>query len=333
MKFTISLATVLCIALAGVLFFGVPAFSADEDIEALGDANEDWVYTGVKPCRIVDTRKIGGAFTAGESREYFVYGDVSGQQGGNPPYSVKCPAPKGEPRAVHINVTAVGGPHNGNFRVYKAGITTPATSWVNWQANKNVANMGTVKTRHSNAATTDIEVYAHTSADLVIDVMGYYYDVEPLFPDEGYASGPGQNPDFHLSFLAPTVNVEISRNNQKVFVDSTNLFCAEDSGGVRDARDLTLWICYQDVLDPPTDFNTIYTVGEGIGDAGPSSADGIEIEGDQAIPMGMSAFIYGLKRGTTYRVGLCGSTTPAEVDDWSGCHAPTGSTTAFVVPE
>jgi hypothetical protein len=71
-------------------------------------------------------------------------------------------------------------------------------------------------------------------------------------------------------------------------------------------------------------------VGQGFGDIEPTSSDDIELDEDQAIPMGMSAFILGLGKGT-YNVGLCGKTDDA--DDWDGCHAPKGYTTTFVVPE
>lgn len=329
------LATILCITLAAVLFFGVPAFSADESadesIEALGDKNQDFVYTPVRPCRIVDTRRIVGAFGAGESREYHVYGDVSGQNGGDAPYRVNCPSPRGEPRAVHINVTAIGGDSNGNFRVYPAGTTTPATSWVNWQAHKNVANQGTVKTKFSRVATAkDIEVYALSGAHLAIDVLGYYHEVDPLFLDEDFRSGPAPNVLHvapHLDFVAPVAVVEITRNNQKIFVDSTNLFCSTDRGGR--IKDLTLWICYQDVEDPG--LAGIMTVGEGITALAGGDVTDIAIDDEQGIPMGMSAFIYDLPKGK-YHVGLCG-VSPRDWDDWNGCHAPKGYTTAFVVPE
>ena len=55
-----------------------------EDILRLGDYTEDYTYTPVTPCRIVDTRKpgAGGAFSPSETREYNVWGLV-GAQGGS----------------------------------------------------------------------------------------------------------------------------------------------------------------------------------------------------------------------------------------------------------
>ena len=41
--------------------------------KALGDTGDDLVYTPVMPCRIVDTRNVGGPFAGGETRNYHAY--------------------------------------------------------------------------------------------------------------------------------------------------------------------------------------------------------------------------------------------------------------------
>ena len=326
MKSTISLATVLCIALAGILFLGAPAFAADEDSFALGDTDQDYVYTPVKPCRIVDTRAVGGPFSASETRDYYVYGEVAAQQGGaSAGYPERCNAPKGEPRAVHINVTSTNAHASGWFTVWNYNGNKPAASMVNYTPGQNIANQGTIKTRY-NASNPEITVFSSQASDLVIDVLGYYYNVAPLFLDEDFQSGSGATPGYHTSFLAPVAQVEITKRGQKVFVDSTNLFCADRKGGQDDAKGLELWICYQNVQPG----SLLTKVGAGIGDIDPGNDNHIELDEDQAIPMGMSAFIYDLAPGI-YNVGLCGETY--DIDDWDGCHAPKGYTTTFVVPE
>lgn len=150
-----------------------------EDILRLGDYTEDYTYTPVTPCRIVDTRKpgAGGAFSPSETREYNVWGLV-GAQGG----SRRCGAPKGEPRAVHLNVTAVPVAGSGFFQVYPADIGPPNASFINYRAGvQPLANAGTIKTYFNFMKQPEIEVRnGFGTSDLVIDVLGYYYPTEHL---------------------------------------------------------------------------------------------------------------------------------------------------------
>jgi hypothetical protein len=135
-----------------------------------GAAEEVLIYTPVTPCRIVDTRLAGGAIPPGGIRSYNVRGAVA-SQGGNPS---ACPSPKGEPRAVHINVAAVP-LGNGNIRAFPSGSASPTASLVNYRAGvQNVANSGTIKTCFN--CTRDINIQSNFgTAHVVIDVLGYYY--------------------------------------------------------------------------------------------------------------------------------------------------------------
>ena len=179
------------IVAVGVLFIGALAFvPADVRAQDQSDGGE-WglVEDGtvaedletkvnttvdlVTPCRIVDTRRVGGFFTPGQRREYYVYGtlDVS-RQGGNP---FGCPAPRGEPKGVIINVTAVPVAGSGNFRVYPANVNPPQASLVNYRAGvQNIANAASVET-YEVIGPREIEVQnSFGFAHLVIDIMGYY---------------------------------------------------------------------------------------------------------------------------------------------------------------
>jgi hypothetical protein len=142
---------------------------------ALGDADQDYLYTPVAPCRIFDTRNVGGAIAAGTSREFYVYGPgLNTLQGG----AANCPAPKGEPRGVHLNVTVVPVGAQGNVRVYPANASTPNASAVNFKLGTNIANALTVQSYYS-LGPREIEVYAGAGAAHVLaDVLGYYYDVD-----------------------------------------------------------------------------------------------------------------------------------------------------------
>ena len=127
----------------------------------------------VTPCRILDTRIVGGYFVPGESREYYVYGltDVS-SQGGNP---LGCYG-TGEPKGVIINVTAVPVSGGGYFTVYPANVSPPNASIVNYLAGHGpIANAATVESYYL-VGPREIEFYnGYGYAHLVVDVMGYLY--------------------------------------------------------------------------------------------------------------------------------------------------------------
>jgi hypothetical protein len=147
--------------------------------EPLEVASKLYAYL-VKPCRVVDTRIIGGYFYPGQSREYYVYGPYFGstgiqQQGG---YSGGCfpPPGYGEPYGVILNMTAIPYAGYGNFKVYPANVSPPSASFVNYRYGvQNIANAGSVETYY-NSGPREIEVYNENGYSyLVIDIMGYYY--------------------------------------------------------------------------------------------------------------------------------------------------------------
>ena len=128
-------------------------------------------YAPVTPCRIVDTRKAGGALTPGDIRNYNVRGIVV-SQGGDP---AGCPSPDGEPHGVHVNVTAVPMEGSGNLRIFSFRTTPPIASLVNYKTGvQNIANSTAVKTCFN--CDKDISIQSNFgTAHTVIDVLGYYY--------------------------------------------------------------------------------------------------------------------------------------------------------------
>ena len=100
-----------------------------------------------------------------------------GAQGG----AANCPSPRGEPRGVHINVVAVPVSAQGNFRLYPANIGPPIAGLLNYKAGvQNIANAGTFKTFFS-VGVREIEIQNRVgTAHLVIDVMGYYHEVNDV---------------------------------------------------------------------------------------------------------------------------------------------------------
>lgn len=128
------------------------------------------LFTAVTPCRIVDTRKAGGAIPPGGIRSYNVREAVA-SQGGNP---AGCPSPEGEPYGVHLNVTAVPVAGSGNFLAYSFGSAPPGASFVNYKTGvQNIANSGAINTCFKCAKDISIKSNFGT-AHLVIDVLGYY---------------------------------------------------------------------------------------------------------------------------------------------------------------
>jgi hypothetical protein len=168
-----------------------------EEIIPLGETTRDFAYTAVKPCRIIDTRIAGGAFGPGASREYYVYGSLGSQGGSN------CSSPRGEPRAVHINVTTVPVSGQGNFRAYPANVGAPNASLVNYKAGvQNVANAGTIQTYWS-IGPREIEfLNSNGTSHLIVDILGYYHETKYLAGAD-FAGG-----NAHIALSATSVTVK-----------------------------------------------------------------------------------------------------------------------------
>jgi hypothetical protein len=306
-----SLATVLCIALAGILLLGVSSASA----QALGDRDQ-LVYKPVNPCRIVDTRFAGGPFAAEEVRFYDVYGNVTAQNGANAgnQYPNSCRAPKGEPSAVAINVTAVPNQgFSGHLRVQPGFLATQIVeaSMVNFTAGENVANQGAVRTRVAGAGQPDIKIYASVPTNVVVDVAGYYYDVEDVFIDEDFNSGGGFAVGPSLAWLAPIAQVEVTRANQNIFVFSEKAFGSTHREG---AGDLDLNICYSTTATPDN--------------AAGAEVRNIRVQYNTRVIQGLSALIIDPGVGL-WNVALCGDSS--EHPRWNSNSR--GRTTAFVVED
>lgn len=145
-------------------------------LDSLGDTDRDYVFTPVKPCKIVDTRFGGGGFFfPGNARNYTTYGNLGGQGGSN------CPSPRGEPRAVHISLGTAFATGTGNIQAYPVGAGVGAGISVNFAAfsavNFNFINTGPVRTCYlCGPEITISSQFAGT--DIVAFVLGYYHEVD-----------------------------------------------------------------------------------------------------------------------------------------------------------
>ena len=155
-------------------------------LNKIGDIDKDLVYSPIVPCRVVDTRKIiAGAFSSGTKRGYYVWGFIGpdkaaiASQGGN---KFGCVAPRGEPAAVHMVISAnpIGPESNngkGNVQVTPHGTPIPKAVLLKYELGTNITSAATVKTAVLAGKDIDIQVNGQKT-HIVIDVMGYYYKVD-----------------------------------------------------------------------------------------------------------------------------------------------------------
>lgn len=180
---------------SNILLFGsseetnLQSFKFDRSIasgatsQAIGSTTEDFVYTSVPPCRIADTRVAGGMMLGGTTRSFYVYGGndpirtaQGGKEGG-------CSSPKGEPRAVHINVTVVGRA-SGHLTVYPANlVNVPLASIINFKNGTVVANAAVVESFYGSLSNPELSVFAAGNVDVIIDVLGYFHEVDSIDPN------------------------------------------------------------------------------------------------------------------------------------------------------
>jgi hypothetical protein len=141
------------------------------------DNAHDLTYTPVTPCRIIDTRLVGGPIAAGTQRSFYVAGSFGfDTQGG---HAGGCGVPFGPATAVVINYVAVQAAGPGDLRAWPYAGTVPTASVINYAQvpGLNIAN-GLVQPLCAGGGGTclrDITVQADASdTQLVADVVGYF---------------------------------------------------------------------------------------------------------------------------------------------------------------
>ncbi|MEU9298973.1 hypothetical protein [Streptomyces sp. NPDC048269] len=125
-----------------------------------GDVGTSGLFVPATPTRVLDTRTgLGGR---------------AGQAGPGSSTRVKVTGLNGVPQgvaAVVINATSTNASEDGHITAHAAGTAVPATSSLNYRADKDVASMTIVAV----SADGYIELYnPHGRTDLVVDVQGYY---------------------------------------------------------------------------------------------------------------------------------------------------------------
>jgi hypothetical protein len=157
----------------------------------VGDVDADLVFTPLPPCRLIDTRLAGGAFVAGEARNYDLIGPTDySSTGGN---AAGCNIPGtttpvtsttfgNTVRALVLNFAAVTPSGNGNLRAYPSNQSVPTAALLNFSPTvAAIANGNIVPTCDAAAASGDpcpsgdlsLKVFG-AGTHLVVDVVGYF---------------------------------------------------------------------------------------------------------------------------------------------------------------
>jgi hypothetical protein len=139
-----------------------PTGGAIGDGQAVGTIIDDEAmkFYPVTPCRVLDTRVLGGPVQAGQKRTF-------------PVATQTCPLPA-TAKAVIVNVTATQETKSGNLRLYPAGLAAPMTSVLNFAEGVARANNATVLVGASGQLTVQCDMAAAGSTQVIVDVFGYY---------------------------------------------------------------------------------------------------------------------------------------------------------------
>ena len=143
-------------------------------------AGEDLIYVAVDPCRIVDTRNVGGAISADTSRVFLASGNSSelAAQGG----TADCLNPKGSTRPLAVSAYVLAVPPDasstgGVLTAFPAGQPNPPVgtgSTVNFAAQQVIGNTTTITL--CDTCAKDFAILARdTNQQVVVDVQGYFY--------------------------------------------------------------------------------------------------------------------------------------------------------------
>ena len=152
----------------------IAAVSVGSSPKVFGDFTFDLVYNPVTPCRVIDTRVVGGPLN-NTTRNFIVSGGPYTGQGGS---SGSCGVPFPQATAVVVNFIAVDSTGPGDLRVFPFGAAVPLASILNYASTSfngglNIANGVPVPLCFN--CGFDITILAEGgSTQVVADVLGYF---------------------------------------------------------------------------------------------------------------------------------------------------------------
>ena len=159
-----------------ILLLTIALTFANTAFAQIGSADKDLVFTPITPCRIIDTRLIGGgvgtpipasstySFAAGGLSSYATLGGSATDCG--------LLTPGLNIAALAVNFVVVSPSAAGYITAFPFGVTRPTASTLNYTAGEVVANSAIVKV--SQTSVTWMSVYSLATTHLVADVTGYY---------------------------------------------------------------------------------------------------------------------------------------------------------------
>lgn len=139
----------------------------------LGPAVSETLFVPVRPCRIVDTRRGGGAMASNVARTFSVTGTAGFVgQGGT---SGGCLIPVAA-TGVATNITTVGTASDGYLTGFPTGTPEPGTNFMTSHSSFTLtANPTLALATAAGSAKTPLTVVSHgSSTHLIIDVTGYH---------------------------------------------------------------------------------------------------------------------------------------------------------------
>jgi hypothetical protein len=132
---------------------------------AIGEGTQQQ-FTSVTPCRLLDTRKAGGAMTNAD-RSFVASGTLTGQGGNSAGCGIATNAV-----ALTINLTAISKDTN-VVRGWAYGGTPPTATLLNFSAALHASNMVTIPLCRG-ACAKAFTLHVYDTAQVVGDVLGYY---------------------------------------------------------------------------------------------------------------------------------------------------------------
>jgi hypothetical protein len=182
--------------------------------KALGDVTADLAYTPVTPCRIADTRVVGGSLAAGVPRTFDGFAASFATQGGA---LSNCALPNGV-AALAMNVYAVNPTNLGFIALWPADKVEPPVSTVNYQAGIVAIATGTIVPVDA-ANNNRFNAKSPVVVDMVVDVVGFFKapggvigDITGVTPGAGLAGG-GTSGNATLSIAPGGVTASMLASN------------------------------------------------------------------------------------------------------------------------
>lgn len=144
--------------------------------KALGDPDRDLVYVPVTPCRILDTRIVGGPIPANSFRDFDLTDVVRfAPQGGD---TSNCNVgDKGSFAAAALNITVVNPNVAGYITAFPYLASQPTAATINYVAG-DIRNGLAIVRLDQTPATYEFSVYSFAQTHLVADIVGYFREPE-----------------------------------------------------------------------------------------------------------------------------------------------------------